>query len=299
MYGAVNPTTGVATPRRVDPAFRTVLFHTNKSQDYSTVVTGQLAKRFGSNIEFNAAYTWTQARDVFTLGSSTASSNFLNTVLNGTLAERRLATSALQVPHSIVLGGTADVPLGFYVSLQYNARAGRPYSYIVNGDANADGQASNDPIYVPASASDITLTNPADWDRLNAWLEGEDCLKDQRGRLMERNTCSNPWVHMVNLRLGKRIATFGTQQMEITADMFNLLNLINNDWGLQRSNFGQSTEFEQRVAPINLAGFDDRGTADRADDRPKYAVPAVLPTRDQVVVNSSRWRIQLGLKYVF
>src|SRR4029079_12591900 len=117
--------------------------------------------------------------------------------------------------------------------------------------------------------------------------------------LMERNTCSNPWVHMVNLRLGKRIATFGTQQMGITADLFNLLNLINNDWGLQRSNFGQSTEFEQRVAPINLAGFDDRGTADRADDRPKYAVPAVVPTRAQVVVNSSRWRIQLGLKYVF
>jgi hypothetical protein len=101
------------------------------------------------------------------------------------------------------------------------------------------------------------------------------------------------------MRLGKRLSTFGTQSMEITADIFNLLNLVNNDWGLIRSNFGQSTEFEQRVAPINLAGFDDRGTADPADDRPRYSVPAVLPTRDQAVLNSSRWRIQLGLKYVF
>src|SRR5262245_64877336 len=106
---------------------------------------------------------------------------------------------------------------------------------------------------------------------------------------MERNSCSNPWVHQVNMRLGKRIATFGSQQMEITADVFNLLNLINNDWGLIRSNFGQSTEFEQRVAPVNLAGFDNRGTADPADDRPRYSVPSVLPTRDQAVLNSSRW----------
>ena len=110
-----------------------MLFHTNKSQDYSTVITGQLSKRFGSNLEFNAAYTWSEMRDVITLGSSTASSNFLNTVVNGTLANRRLATSALQVPHSIMVGGTADIPLGFYLSMQYNGRAGRPYSYITKG----------------------------------------------------------------------------------------------------------------------------------------------------------------------
>ena len=302
MYGTVPGTIATATPivpSRIDPTFRTVLFHTNKSQDYTTVVTGQLSKRFGSNLEFNAAYTWTDARDVLTLGSSTASSNFLNTVLNGTLANRRLATSALEVPHSILIGGTADIPLGFYMSLQYNARAGRPYSYIVNGDANADGQASNDALYVPRDASDITLANPADYDRLNVWLVGEECILNQRGQLMERNSCSNPWVHQMNLRLGKRIATFGTQQMEITADVFNLLNLINNDWGLIRSNFGQSTEFEQRVAPVNLVGFDNRGTADPADDRPRYTVPSVLPTRDQAVLNSSRWRMQLGFKYVF
>ena len=299
MYGTINPATGAAAATRIDPAFRTVLFHTNKSQDYSTVITGQLSKRFGSNLEFNAAYTWSEVKDVITLGSSTASSNFLNTVVNGTLANRRLATSALQVPHSIVVGGTADIPLGFYLSMQYNGRAGRPYSYITNGDANADGQASNDPIYVPSDASDITLTTPADFDRLNEWLAGEECLESQRGQLMERNSCSNPWVHQMNLRLGKRIATFGTQQMEVTADVFNFLNLVNNDWGLIRSNFGQSTEFEQRVAPMNVAGFDDRGTADPNDDRPRYTVPAVLPTRDQAVLNSSRWRIQLGIKYVF
>jgi hypothetical protein len=220
-------------------------------------------------------------------------------VLSGTLAHRNLTTSALEVPSSIFLSGTVDLPIEFYVSLTYNARSGRPYSYIVNGDANADGISTNDAIYIPASANDISLTNPADFDRLNVWLAGEDCLVQQRGQIMERNSCRNPWAHLMNLRLGKRIGTFRGQQMEITADVQNLLNLLDSDWGLTRSHFGQSTEFEQRVAPINLAGFDDRGTPDPSDDRPRYSVPSALPTRDQVVVDRSRWRMQLGLKYVF
>jgi len=38
---------------------------------------------------------------------------------------------------------------------------------------------------------------------------------------------------------------------------------------------------------------------DAANNRPKYSVPSSLPARDRVSVGSSRWRIQLGLKYVW
>ncbi len=299
MYGTISASSSSTTPTRVTTSFLDVLVHTNKNEDRATLVTGQLAKRFGSNIEFNAAYTWARSKDLITLGSSIAFSNFQNTVLNGTLADRTLTTGALDVPHRISIGGTANLPQEFYVSLSYSGRAGRPYTYIVSGDANADGISSNDAIYVPRDASDISLTNAADWSRLNLWLVGEECILDQRGRIMERNSCRNPWVHFIDLRVGKRVKTLRGQQVEITADAFNLLNLLNDDWGLNRSNFGQSTEFEQRVAPLTLAGFDNRGTADPADDRPRYSVPSSVPTRDQVVVNSSRWRVQLGLKYVW
>lgn len=304
QYGVIDTSaTGSLTvaPARITSQFRDVLVHTNRSTDYATSITGQLAKRFGNNFEFLAAYTWSRVRDLITLGSSIAFSNYQNTVLEGTLENRRLSSSAFEVPHNIYLSGTANLPLDFYTSLSYNARSGRPYSYIVNGDANADGISTNDALFVPGAPTDISLTNPADYQRLATWLAGEKCLLDQRGQLMRRNSCRNPFSHFVNARIGKRIGTFRGQQMEITADIFNLLNLIDSDWGVIRSNFGQALEFEQRTAPLRLRGYDDRGTAETTDDRPIYSVDAAnfLPVREQAVLNSSRWRMQLGLKYVF
>jgi hypothetical protein len=300
QYGTISAT-GSASPARITTAFRDVLVHTNRSSDYATSITGQLAKRFGSNFEFMAAYTWSRVRDVITLGSSIAFSNYLFTVLDGTLENRRLASSAFEVPHNIYLSGTANLPLDFYASLSYNARSGRPYSYVVNGDANADGLFGNDALYIPSDPSDISLTDAADYQRLATWLAGEECLLEQRGQIMRRNSCRNPFSHFVNARIGKRIGTFRGQQMEITADIFNLLNLIDSDWGVIRSNFGQAAEFEQRTAPLRLRGYDDRGTAETSDDRPIYSVDAAnfLPVREQAVLSSSRWRMQLGLKYVF
>lgn len=294
QYGTISAT-GSATPRRLTSAFRDVLVHTNRSDDNATSVTGQLAKRFGSNFEFIGGYTWSRSKDVITLGSSIAFSNYTFTILEGTLEDRAVGTSAFEVPHNIFLSGTANLPLEFYASVKYNGRSGRPYAYNINGDANADGISNNDALYIPESAGDISLATPADFDRLNQWIEGEACLAEQRGTVMKRNSCRNPFVHFIDFRLGKRINTFRGQSMEITADVFNLLNLINSDWGVIRSNFGQGAEFEQRTAPVRLAGFDT------ANNRPVYSVdPAQnFPARDQAVLNSSRWRMQLGLKYVF
>ncbi|HEX9892649.1 MAG TPA: hypothetical protein VGA78_01945, partial [Gemmatimonadales bacterium] len=248
-----------------------------------------------------AGYTYSRVKDLITLGSSIAFSNYQFTVVEGSIENRSLSSSAFEVPHNIFLSATADLPLAFYASVSYNGRSGRPYTYVVNGDGNADGITSNDALYVPRDAGDILLTNPADFDRLNTWLVAEDCILEQRGQVMKRNSCRNPFVHGINMRFGKRINTFRGQSMEITADVFNLLNLINDDWGVIRSNFGQASEFEQRVAPIRVAGFDNRGTPETSDDRPRYSVDALaqFPVRDQAVLNSSRWRMQLGLKYVF
>jgi hypothetical protein len=100
------------------------------------------------------------------------------------------------------------------------------------------------------------------------------------------------------------VRTFGGQAVEITADVFNLLNLLNDNWGLVR----ETNFFEQRSGLLNLAGYDDRGTANPSDDRARYTIPtrtvggstvANLPNRKQVQTTSSRWRIQLGAKYAW
>lgn len=289
MYGTIAASSSSTTQSRKSSDFRQVLLHTNEDQGYSTLITAQLNKRFANNLEFSAAYTWSETKDVYSLTSSIASSNFNFTSLDGTLASRNLRTSGFDTPHKVMLSGSANLPLGFLLSLLYTGTAGTPYAYVVNNDANADGVFGNDLIYIPQSSSDISLTNAADFDRLNLFLAGDECLFAQRGRVMERNSCRNPWTHFVDFRMAKRVETFGGQAMEITADIFNLLNLINGDWGLNR----QTSGFESATGLLNVAGWD------AAKNRPRYSVPSSLPSRDRVAVGNSRWRMQLGLRYAW
>jgi outer membrane receptor protein involved in Fe transport len=290
MYGTIAAGSSSTTQNRKSSGFRQVLVHTNKDQGYSTLITAQLNKRFANNLEFAAAYTYSQTKDVYSLTSSIASSNFNFTALDGTLANRSLRTSGFDTPHKVLLSGSANLPLDFMASLLYTGTAGTPYAYVVTQDANADGVSGNDLIYVPAGPSEISLTNAADWERFNIWMAGEECVFAQRGKVMERNSCRNPWTHFVDFRLGKRINTFGSQAMEITADIFNLLNLINSDWGLNRSTSG----FEAATGVLNVAGWD------AANNRPRYSVAnPISVARERVSVSSSRWRMQLGLKYAW
>jgi hypothetical protein len=298
MYGALS-STGSATPSRITPTVRAVVKHENRSQDLSTLITAQLQKRFGDGVEFSVGYTWQRVKDLYSLTSSIATSNLNFTSLDGTLADRNLATSGFEVPHKISISGTVDIPFGVALSLIYTGRSGLPYAYTANGDANADGFSGNDLMYVPADAGDISLATAADYATLNEFIASEKCLREQRGRIMARNSCRNPWVGFLDMRLHKFI-TWAGQDLQLTADIFNLLNLLDADWGLQRETSG----FEE-FNFLRVVGIDDRGTpANTADDRPRYDIPKsggvfVKPSLRRVQTFGSRWRIQVGAKYVF
>ncbi len=68
-----------------------------------------------------------------------------------------------------------------------------------NGDANADGIAGNDLVFVPGDPSQITLSNPAAYDSLQSFIGSQKCLAEARGALLRRNSCRNPWLNFFNL----------------------------------------------------------------------------------------------------
>jgi carboxypeptidase family protein/TonB-dependent receptor-like protein len=286
VYGTFNALTGAATPARLTSSFRQVILHENKSGDHSFSLTGQLQKRFSDNFEFDVGYTYSHTKDLFSLTSSIASSNLNFAALDGTLANRNLRTSAFDVPHKITASGTVTLPYRVNFSMIYIGQSGFPYGYTVLGDANGDGISGNDMVYVPRDSFDITMKNPADYTTLNGYINGEDCLRNNRGRLLPRNSCRNPWTNFLNARLGKVFPTVNGQSIEVTADFFNVLNMINGDWGLIR----QTAPFEEQ-AMLRLSGYD------ATNGRGIYNL--FLPPRNQVQTNSSRWRIQLGAKYAF
>ncbi|MGH7644804.1 MAG: TonB-dependent receptor [Gemmatimonadales bacterium] len=286
LYGTISPTTGSATPSRFSGSFRDVIGHRNESSDRSFSLTAQLQKRFSDGVEFDAAYTYSRTEDLFSLTSSRAQSNFRNTPLDGTLDDRRLRTSGFDIPHKLVLSGTVSLPYKVLFSLIYIRQSGSPYTYVVSGDANADGVSNNDMIYVPRNAGDIRLANPADTTALFNYINGEACLRAHRGAILTRNTCRNPSRAAVNARLVKVVPTVSGQSLELTMDLFNVPQFLNSDWGLVR----ETASFQDQ-SMLRLTGYDT------ATQRGIYAL--ALPVRERVLVDASRWRLQFGVRYVF
>jgi hypothetical protein len=317
LYGTIDPASGAATPRRRSTEFGPVIEQTNRSGDNSFSVTGQLQKRFGGRLGLNASYTWSRTRTLLSLsglgldftGLGVAAEQLAITPLDGTLERQNLGPPLSDIPHSVRVSGTLDLPYGVNLALIYDGASGDPYTYTIEGDANGDGFGvaffgvqNNDIAYVPRNAEpggDISLVvfdegaqafvpaPPSEYARLDAYIRGEECLREQRGKILRRNGCRDPWRSAVDLRLSKVVPTRQGQSLEITADIFNFLNFLHRDWGLIRSS---AYPFEN-LGLFTLTGFDP------VSGRGVYSLN--LPETRVVDGDASRWRMQLSMQYAF
>jgi hypothetical protein len=289
LYGTPVATSTNIPVARITTRFNDVLRHRNESADFSYQLTAELQKRFTRNVEFRLGYTYSHAEDLFTLGSSIANSNYRFTVLDGTIENRNLRPSGFNIPHKITATGIFGLPYDVRFSLVYIGQSGHPFTYVTSTDANGDGVSGNDPVYVPRDSNDIALANGAEWATLNQRISSEPCLRDNRGLVLPRNSCSDPWVNIMNARLGKIIPTVNGQSIELTMDIFNLLHLLNEKWGVFKTTSG-GPGFENE----NLL----RATAyDLLNGRGRYALNTRAPKRPNLT--ASRWQLQFGAKYNF
>jgi len=294
LYGTFAPTGNFrATPARIDSANlvqAVKVFNKNGGRVFSGTL--QLSKALSNVMDVSLAYTYTDAVDRISLTSSQALSNFQFAPLDGDIQNRNVRPSAFNRPHRISLTATASLPYGLNAGLIYVGQSGQPYTWTVSGDVNADGISGNDLVFVPASADQITLQDPAQYEALSGFIDGQKCLRDSRGGFVQRGACRNPWQNIVDLRLGWNAPEFiEGQHLELQADIFNFLNLINNDWGL----FEQDAGFENHSAQfLRAVGYDAE------NNRPIYTFTEPSTVRSVVLSPTrSRWRIQLGARYVF
>jgi len=286
MYGTVTPK-GKLLPTRPDPAFAQVLELGSRGADRSTAVSVSASKRWSNGSVAQVGYQWSRATDAMTLFNPGAALAFQNSAIDGTIDARRQARSGVDIPHSLVASAIARLPFALSASFLMRAQSGQPYAYTIKQDVNADSVAGNDLFYVPRDSADISLTAPEKWSAINAYIDGEACLREQRGRIMARNSCRNPAVITLDARLAKSITLGDVQRLEVGLDVFNVANLLDHDWGLARS-----TTAKETVAFLAAPGWD------ASVNRPKYGLlPIGLPARRQVQPDPSRWKIQLGMRY--
>lgn len=193
------------------------------------------------------------------------------------------------------LAFTTDLPLHFRMTLFYDGFSGSAFTYSVDGDANGDGYL-NDAIYVPLNAApggdielvveneqgDMVPAPASEYAELNHFIEEEGCLREQRGHLLQRNSCRNPWSASTDARFSRVFPAAHNRSLELSLDVFNFLHLVNPDWGLVHG--------VDSPQLLQLAGYDV--TAGRGIYRR-------LPRTTRAVINGSQWRMQVGARVTF
>lgn len=306
---------GTAKSAKVDSAYTNVILMKNTDQGSQLNIIAQLQKPFGQgilpNLSANLAYTFSRVQDINGLTSSRAISNWqYNVGVDPNHAE--LATSYYEIPHKIManLSYTLEYAERFATTfgLYYEGRSGQPFNMIYSTnsgfpfdatvvkdknqkDANNDGIYGNDLIYIPTGPTDPNfILTGNNWDALNAFINEFDELSENRGKIMEKNSLRQPWRNQFDLRIAQDIHIIGTQKIQITLDVINLLNLLNKEWG--KAEYIPNGNYEL----LQFEGYDKNTGALRASFNDKTKKVSEMYSVNDL---ASRWQIQLGVRYSF
>jgi hypothetical protein len=185
----------------------------------------------------------------------------------------------------------------------YSGQSGSPYSLIYAGTPGNIVNPNSALPYVPTVAESNTMildaTNRA---AFNAFVDGDSYLKTRRGQYAERNGLRTPWNHDVDMKLMhefKLSKTNAAHTLQVSLDVFNVLNLLSNSWG--HITFVSNTN----NYTVNFLKFVNDG-ANKAPGDPSTGYSPTFqfqaPTNNHYYTNdpiNSRWQGQLGIKYNF
>jgi hypothetical protein len=299
---------GTAKASAANPQIGNAIYMTNSNAGYAATGTLQIQK-VSKNFIATAAYTRQVAYDAAVTGS-TASTMWGSKLTSGNPNEFIAGLSNNYLPNRIIASmiykKEFSKNLLSSVGLVYEGAPNYTTSYNVSGDLNNDGITFNDLMFVPKDPSQIKLENGSSatdkrdqttlWNQLNTFIDNNPYLSTRRGQFAERNAYVLPWTHKLDLNFTQDIRfTSGKNKhtIRLTADIYNLTNLLNKDWGV----FYVPTT----TAPLVLKGIDTDGKT------PIYRFPFLDATK-QIPQSrpytpsasiASRWQLQIGVRYLF
>lgn len=191
-------------------------------------------------------------------------------------------------------------------SLFYNGQSGSPFSWVIGGFggrniANEGGSTSRNRslFFIPADPSQINLVDDGDltaaqqWALLDAFIEDDDYLRDNRGQYAEKNSNRLPFESLLDMKIIQDFAVnVGDTRhgFQFTADIFNVGNLLNSEWG---TTWGTNDSFAYQQI-LNFEGFNAAGSTTYTFDDTELGNDRFTP-----LDIPSRWRAQLGFRYLF
>jgi hypothetical protein len=310
--------------RFINPTIGNAFVLKNTDQGDSYIATVKLEKPTSrSGFGGFVSYTYGQARDIAFVGSTVqaniptvAGQNYLGlSFSDNDLRHRIVGLLNYKLNYGGRIGGSTTFTLGLV------AASGPKVSYTFNQDVNGDGQTTNDLIFVPNKASDLTFlplvvgTGPSSVTytpaqqqaAFDAYIDGNDYLKTRRGQFAERNGGFFPWLIRADFTAIQefyiRVGDKGKKNtIQLRADILNVGNLLNDSWGVGNTMTAStnSSTSNPLSAVTNANGTLSYRLATQQVTEGNVSRTVLL--RDSFLPNVSLgavWQAQFGVRYIF
>lgn len=287
---SINTTNGATNwlnSRKTDKVGRVLeLISEGKINQYSFVVDGTY--RYFRDGQVSFSYTWNDAKDNTSYNGNVANTATLDLMVKDDPRDlSKMSYSNGQFRHKVVFYGTAPSIWGVTVGLRFSGLAGTRYSLAVSGNMNGDFVSSNDLPFI----YDVNNPNTPEYLRkgIQAILDNPEAeasvkkyLRDNMGKIAERNGGVNGFYGVFDLRLAKKFMLFKSHGIEASVDIFNLANMFKKSWGVGH-NLGKQNLYSIKSFDVENERF----------------VYNVNGTTGVSGLNGNPFQVQLGLRYSF
>jgi len=264
-----------------------------------------------TSFDMSFGYAYTNSKTGNAVNSSTAWSNY-EEVAVAIPGQVRLAPNLWANEHNITLRARLqhyfmdDNPTTF--SFFFNRRSGRPFSYAYEDDTVEEYFGDSDDearilVYVPTGPTDPLMDfsnlDQGEIDGLFAFLDASG-LSKYAGGTAPRNAFNAPWSSDLDIRIKQSIPLGGDHRLDLFFDIENVLNLFSDSKNVRRYPHTDDVQEAARLFEISQGNSGDPtapiNNFNQFEITRWYAEGAGDWRED---VDSSVWRLQLGVQYRF
>ena len=292
-----GPFGGIATTNRD-------LQLTNTTDGRGIFGTFRFEKRWDFGLSIDGSYTRSDVEDRSALTSSTSSSNYGNNAFvdpNRPAYGRSIYEYRDQYKFGVnyrhAFFGDAKTSFGLFGE----RRSGRPYSLTMLDNTGGRGAVfgtvgnlGNVLLYVPTSGTDplVAFDTPASQAAFDT-LVTQLGLGKYRGKVVPKNSQTSPNFFKIDLHFGQEIPLPGvlgaSPKFELFADVENVLNLLDKDWGSLRQ-----VQFPYNSALVRVACAATSGS-----NCTRYLYSNVLAPNEVLQTRQSLYQIRVGVRVKF
>jgi len=282
----------------VTPTYQNVVImrNTTKGQGYTLAAKLDLPRVAG--FSGSIAYSSTWGEEVTNKAGADPFSAWQYRIMSGKPNDQSLGLTAYNTPNRLVASLNYAIKyskMETNISVFYTGNSGYAYSYVFGGDANGDGTSANDLMYIPKTEAEFIWASPADAQAYLTFAAQDKYLSKHKGEFAKRNAAYEPWYSRFDVRINQDFnMKVGKENNKLSfiADFINFGNLLNHNWGLNKSLASSANQ------PIQVTGR-DATTGLLKVSMKKIGTSYMTSTFQDPTSISGLWGIQIGLRYSF